>query len=62
MLNIENLTDLRVNSATLEQIRDHLTDREVELIICSSDKIRDYNLEFRGKDSPTDVLSFSKRI
>jgi len=56
--NIENLTDLRVNSATLEQIRDHLTDREVELIICSSDKIRDYNLEFRGKDSPTDVLSF----
>ncbi len=58
MLNIENLTDLRVNSATLEQIRDHLTDREVELIICSSDKIRDYNLEFRGKDSPTDVLSF----
>jgi len=42
MLNIENLTDLRVNSATLEQIRDHLTDREVEIIISSSDKIRDY--------------------
>jgi len=58
MLNIENLTDLSVDFAILERIADHLTKREVELIICDNNKIREYNLEYRKKDSPTDVLSF----
>jgi len=58
MLNIENLTDLELKFAILEDIADHLTQREVELIICNNETIRGYNLEFRGKNSPTDVLSF----
>ncbi len=58
MLSIENLTDLSVDFAILERIADHLTKREVELIICDNNKIREYNLEYRKKDTPTDVLSF----
>ena len=58
MLNIENLTDLKLKFAILEEIADHLTQRDIELIICDNKTIREYNLKFRGKDSPTDVLSF----
>jgi probable rRNA maturation factor len=58
MLNIENLTDLKLDFTTLFKIVNRLTLREVELIICDNERIRDFNLEFRGKDAPTDVLSF----
>ena len=58
MLNIENLTDLKLDFTTLFKITEELTTREVELTICDNKKIRGYNLKFRGEDSPTDVLSF----
>jgi len=58
MLSIENLTDLNLDFALLEKIANYLTERDIELIICNSDTIREYNLKFRGKDRPTDVLSF----
>lgn len=31
---------------------------EVSLLFCEDDLIRDLNRQYRGKDSPTDVLSF----
>ncbi len=31
---------------------------EVTVVLCKNDEIKDYNKKFRGKDYPTDVLSF----
>ena len=31
---------------------------EVSILLCTNDEIHRLNLEYRGKDSPTDVLSF----
>ena len=32
---------------------------EISLVITSQERIRELNREYRGKDRPTDVLSFS---
>ncbi|MBU1667094.1 rRNA maturation RNase YbeY [bacterium] len=58
MLNIENLTNLTVNAVPLEDIAKELTSREIDLTICNNETIQEYNKEYRGKDTPTDVLSF----
>ncbi len=36
-------------------------DWEVSILLCDDHFIRDLNQRFRGKDEPTDVLSFSQR-
>jgi probable rRNA maturation factor len=58
MLNIENLTTLEINQKHLKTIANTLTTREIDLTICYNHAIQQYNLEYRGKDTPTDVLSF----
>ncbi|MCH9739872.1 MAG: rRNA maturation RNase YbeY [Epsilonproteobacteria bacterium] len=58
MLNIENTTTLDINQQTLETIASTLTPREIDLTICYNLTIQNYNCEYRGKDQPTDVLSF----
>ena len=58
MLNIENLTNLTVNSEPLENIAKKLTSRAIDLTICDNSIIQKYNKEYRGKNTPTDVLSF----
>ncbi|SFV67557.1 Metal-dependent hydrolase YbeY, involved in rRNA and/or ribosome maturation and assembly [hydrothermal vent metagenome] len=58
MLNIENQTRLEINQKDLETIANTLTTREIDLTICYNPTIQQYNLEYRGKNSPTDVLSF----
>jgi probable rRNA maturation factor len=58
MLNIENLTTLENNQKHLETIANTLTSREIDLTICYNHTIQQYNLEYRGKNTPTDVLSF----
>ena len=58
MLTIENETTLKINQKQLETIADSLTAREIDLTICYNPTIQHYNAEYRGKDSPTDVLSF----
>lgn len=58
MLNIENLTNLTVNSESLENIAKELSSREIDLTICDNSTMQEYNLAYRGKDMPTDVLSF----
>ena len=58
MLNIENSTTLQFDLRLLEKISLDLTSREIDLSICDNQTIQDYNTLYRGKDSPTDVLSF----
>lgn len=42
----------------LDEISQFLSQKNVELIFTNSEKIREINKKFRGKDKPTDVLSF----
>lgn len=42
----------------LDEILQFLSQKNVELIFTNSEKIREINKKFRGKDKPTDVLSF----
>jgi probable rRNA maturation factor len=62
MLNIENLTNFTINSKLLEEISKVLLEnyksREIDLTLCDNKTIQQYNKEYRGKDTPTDVLSF----
>lgn len=49
-----------IRSCVLEVLRQEEFDRtaEVSVTLVSNQKIRQYNKEFRQKDTPTDVLSF----
>ncbi len=38
-----------------------LDNTELSIVFCNNEFIRELNLRFRGKDEPTDVLSFSQR-
>ena len=58
MLNIDNLTNFSINTQLLEDIVKLHTKREIDLIVCYNLTIQEYNREYRGKDSATDVLSF----
>jgi len=62
MLNIENLTNLTINSKLLEEISLFLlkenVSREIDLTICTNQTIKEYNQTYRGKNKATDVLSF----
>ena len=58
MLNIENLTTLNINRTHLETISNTLSSREIDLTICYNLTIQQYNCDYRGKNQPTDVLSF----
>jgi len=58
MITVDNQTDLAVDSERLEAIARKLTDRDLELILCSDESIQELNRLHRGKDRPTDVLSF----
>ena len=58
MLNIENATTVQLDYNLLEKISDELTIKEIDLNICYNLTIQKYNALYRGKDKPTDVLSF----
>ncbi|MCX6062116.1 MAG: rRNA maturation RNase YbeY [Campylobacterales bacterium] len=58
MIDLDNRTDKNYNFALLEQIANTLSVREIELILTDDDEIAQINLEFRGIDKATDVLSF----
>ncbi len=55
---IENQTGLPLPIETLEAIAASLTRRDIELIVCDNNTIRQMNATYRTIDRPTDVLSF----
>ncbi len=55
---IENQTGLPLPIETLEAIAASLIHREIELIVCDNNTIRQMNATYRTIDRPTDVLSF----
>ncbi len=60
MLSIENESGLNLDPGVLEKIIDTVVEmeRDIDLLICDNEKIRELNAKYRGKDSITDVLSF----
>ncbi|MFA6195399.1 MAG: rRNA maturation RNase YbeY [Sulfurimonas sp.] len=58
MIELDNRTSLTINEVFLNTIADKFTDKEIELIITSSEEMRDINKEHRNIDKDTDVLSF----
>ena len=58
MLLIDNESNISLHVSLLEQICDEHTKKEVELLIVDAQSIQELNREHRGKDTPTDVLSF----
>jgi len=62
MIDLDNQTDLNINLDKLEVIASKLTSRDIELIITDNMRIQALNSEYRGKSSPTDVLSFPVNI
>lgn len=54
----ENNTDFDADLSLAEQISKELNAGEIELILTNNDEIHEINLTTRGKDKPTDVLSF----
>lgn len=58
MIDIQNNTELEIDFSKLETILSSLTDKEIELVITDNKEMQEINKEYRGKDKPTDVLSF----
>ncbi len=58
MIELDNRTSLPVDTDMLQRIALKCTERDLELILCDDETIRELNREYRGKDRPTDVLSF----
>ena len=58
MIQIEQESPFEPIPEVLEQIAESLTDRDLELILCDDETIRELNRIHRDKDRPTDVLSF----
>ena len=60
-LNIENLTDFHGSLPQLKTIASDLSHRDIDLIVCDNEFIKNLNLEHRRKTDATDVLSFPIR-
>ncbi len=58
IIDLENETTLLVEREKLESIAQSITTKEIELIITDNVSIQELNQEHRGKNTPTDVLSF----
>ncbi len=54
----DNNTDYQINLDFLEEISQEIADKEIEFILTNNKEIQKINLNERGIDKPTDVLSF----
>ena len=52
----------RAGKAALEKVADNSASLEVAVRLASDDEVHHLNREYRGKDSPTNVLSFESGI
>ncbi len=58
MIHIDNTTEVSLDVALLEEITNKFTSKDIELLIIDSQQMQEINLEQRGFDKTTDVLSF----
>lgn len=58
LIDLENETSLQIDVQKLEKIAAVLTSKQLELVITDNETIQALNQIHRGKDYPTDVLSF----
>lgn len=58
MIILENRVNLIFNKNKLENIAKLLSTKEIELMICTNEDIKEYNYQYRNKNNFTDVLSF----
>ncbi len=58
MIELDNQTSFVVDLTTLTLITDSLTQKDIELIVTTSQEMKIINLEHRNIDKDTDVLSF----
>jgi len=58
LITIENQTNFEIPISKIEDISNLLSTREIELIICNNDTMREINRDHRSIDHHTDVLSF----
>ena len=58
MIFIDNQTKIKIPKKTLKKILNFLTDKDLELIICDNEYIKELNNNYRNINKPTDVLSF----
>lgn len=54
----ENNTENEINLELAKEILLSFTDKEIELIFTDNEEMQEINLNTRGFDKPTDVLSF----
>lgn len=58
MLQIDNQTNIDIKVKKIYSIYENLTQKDLELIFVDDETIKEINNQHRGKNSPTDVLSF----
>jgi len=58
MIEFENQTDFNLNIQKLDEIKNYLTKKSIELILTDNKTIQEYNNTYRNINKPTDVLSF----
>ena len=54
----ENNTEYKIDLNLVEEIALSLSEKEIELIFTDNEEMQEINLNTRGMDKPTDVLSF----
>ena len=68
MLNIDNQTSSIIDLELLNKIyltllkKEEKETKDVDLLLLDEGRIREYNRKYRGKDSVTDVISFSAEL
>jgi len=58
VIDLENQTDFKIKLEELKIISNFITNQNFELILTTNKIIKTINLEYRGIDKETDVLSF----
>ena len=64
MIRVENITSVPVNTKAFKElakkvVKGERLKGEINVVFCDDDYIRMLNKTYRGRDAPTDVLSFS---
>ena len=58
MIDLDNSTSCHIDLVSLENIKNSLTQKDIELLVVHNDEIQQLNKEHRNIDKATDVLSF----